>query len=156
MRDEALTGRNPACIHCTSLQEFAMAAAQECFVAVLASTVVEVDIVGMEELIGFVQRVDIAAEEEPVVAAEADIVVGAPVAVGEGPPVAEGELAVAEEELVDAEVVVYIGPGAFAVGEEFAGGRQVARSYSGIVVVIGVFEGREVELVPVVVVQPED
>jgi hypothetical protein len=93
---------------------------------VLASIVVEVGIVvGAEGPIGFVQRADIAAEEEPAVAVEADIVVEGPVVVEAGLPVAEGELAAAEEELVDAEVVVYIGPGAFGVGEEFAAGTQV-------------------------------
>jgi hypothetical protein len=133
-----------------------MVAAQGCFV-VLASIVVEVGIVvGVEEPIGFVQRVDIAGGEEPAVAVGADIVVEEPVVVREGPPVAEGELAAAEEELVDAEVVVYIGPGAFGVGEEFAGGTQVAGLWYGIVVVIGVLEGIEVELVPVVEVEPED
>jgi hypothetical protein len=133
-----------------------MVAAQGCSVAVLASIVVEVGIVvGVEEPIGFVQRADIAAEEEPVAAVEADIAVEELV-VEEGPPVAEGELAAAEEELVDAEVVVYIGPGAFEVGEEFAGGKQVGGLCYGIVVVIGVFEGIEVELVPVVAVEPED
>jgi hypothetical protein len=133
-----------------------MVAAQGCFVAVLASIVVEVGIVvGVEEPIGFVQRADIAAGEEPAVAVEADIAVEEPV-VREGPPVVEGELAAAEEELVDAEVVVYIGPGAFGVGEECVGGIQVAGLWYGIVVVIGVFEGIEVELVPVVAVEPED
>jgi hypothetical protein len=134
-----------------------MVAAQGCFAAVLASIVVEVGIVvGVEEPIGFVQRADIAAGEEPAVAVEADIVVEEPVVVREAPPAAEGELAAAEEELVDAEVVVYIGPGAFGVGEEFVGGIQVAGLWYGIVVVIGVFEGIEVELVPVVAVEPED
>jgi hypothetical protein len=126
VRDEALTERTPACIHYTSLQEFATVVAQGCFVAVLASIVVEVGIVvGVEEPIGFVQRADIAAGEELAVAVEADIAVEEPV-VREGPPVVEGELAAAEEELVDAEVVVYIGPGCFGVGGEFAGETQVA------------------------------
>jgi hypothetical protein len=127
VRDEAPKGRIPACIHCMSQQEFATVVGQGCFVAVLASIVVEVGIVvGVEEQIDFVQRGDIAGEEEPVAAVEVDIAVEGFVVVGEGPPVAEGELAAAEGELVDAEVVVYIGPGAFGVGEESAGGTQVA------------------------------
>jgi hypothetical protein len=90
VRDEVLTGRIPACIHCTSLQEFATVVAQGCFVAVLASIVVEVGIVvGVEEPIGFVQRAHIAAEEEPVVAVEVGIVVEEPVVGEEGPLVAE-------------------------------------------------------------------
>jgi hypothetical protein len=129
------------------LQEFAMVAAQGYFVAVLASIVVGVGIVvGLEEPIGFVQLADIAAEE-PVVAVDADIAV-------EELVVEEG-LSVAEEELVDAEVVVYIGPGAFGVGEGFAGGTQVAGLWYGIVVVTGLFEGIEVELSPAVAVEPD-
>jgi hypothetical protein len=127
VRDEVPKGRTLVCIHYTSLQEFATVVAQGCFVAVLASVAVEAGIVvGGEEPIGFVQRADIAAEVEPVVAVEADIAAEEPVVVEEGPPVAEGELAAAEEEFVGAEVVVYIGPGAFGIGEEFAGGIQVA------------------------------
>jgi len=135
LRAEAPKGRIPACIHCTSLQEFATVAAQVCFVVVLASIVVEVGIV--------------VGVEEPVVVVEANIAVEELVVVEEGSPVAEGEL-------VDAEVVVYIGPGAFGVGEEFAGGTQVAGLWCCIAVVIGVLEGIEVELVPVVAVEPED
>jgi hypothetical protein len=149
LRDEAPKGRSPACIHCTSLQEFATVVAQGYFVAVLASIVVEVGIVGVEEPIGFVsQQVGIAAEEL-VVAVEVGIAEEEPVVAEQGP-------AAAEEELVDAEVVVYIGPGAFEVGEEFARGKQVGGLWYDIVVVIGVFEGIEVELVLVVAVEPED
>jgi hypothetical protein len=120
VRDEVRKGRTLVCIHYTSLQEFATVVARGRFVAVLASTVVEAGIVvGAEEPIGFVQRADIAAEVEPVVAVEADIA-------AEEPVVVEEELAAAEEEFVGAEVVVYIGPGAFGIGEEFAGGIQVA------------------------------